>query len=84
MIVTLCGTAVAALKFASPGWVAFIVQVPPVMIVTVVPVTEQTAAVAETYVIGSSDDDVATGAMANVPEATNGLDGVACAAKVIV
>ena len=48
VIVTLCGTVVAALKFASPACVALIVQVPPETMVTVVPATVQTAGVADT------------------------------------
>jgi len=41
----LCETCGAAPKFASPGWFASIVQVPPPTIVTVVPDTWQVAVV---------------------------------------
>ena len=45
MIVMFWETGAAAAKFALPAWVAWTVHVPSVSVVTLVPLTEQTAGV---------------------------------------
>lgn len=61
-------------------------HVPPVNIVTVVPLTEHTLGVAELYDTASPDDEVAVGLMRNVfeGEAWNVRMPTVCTGKVIV
>ena len=59
LIVKLCCTWVAAFQFASPGWLALMVQVPMVTKVTVEPETVQTAVVADVKMTASAEEAVA-------------------------
>ena len=54
-----CATGGAGLKNSLPGWAAWIVQVPVVISVTVLPLTVQTAGVSEAKLTGKPEEAVA-------------------------
>ena len=70
----LCVTAVAALKFALPAWLATIVHVPAETNAALAPETVQTAGVDEENVTANADDEVAVSA---IGEALNGCPAIA-------